>query len=239
VATGILGSAVSYFFGADFWASLENRVGLGAEPVEVQVTSDVDQFESEAVHVPEFVVPRPLAAIGPPPSGDRQDGRYAWAHAMGGVDARQTVLRVTVTGNSSSSVVLQGLRFSVTARRAPLTGTHITYTGLGDAIGARFVDVDLDASPPKSGFIGGRGEPEKRFPLRVNSAEVEVFDISANTATCDCSWVAELSYSAEGEQGSVTIDGGGQPFRTTAVPDRVEPSYWDRGRWRTFGGVDG
>jgi hypothetical protein len=244
-ATAIIGSAVSYFIGADFWEGLLRRVGLAAEPLSVQVSSDVDQFDSAGEPLrPEFIVPRPIAAIGPPPSGDRPEGRYGWAHKLGGVDT-STVIRVTVTGKSSSSVVLQDLEFKVTSRRPPLGGSRITYSSikLGRREPVRLVRVDLDASPPKWSFEDKRGA---RFPFTVTNSEVEVFDIAADTAECDCSWTAGLRYVADGEQGITTIDDNGKPFRTTsfhAGPGQtgdnngapLKSYYWNRGGWRVAG----
>lgn len=227
-ATAMIGSAVSYFLGADFWEGLRKRAGVAPEPLSVHVNSSgVRQLN------PTFVTPRPIAAIGPPPSGDRPEGRYSWAHKLGGVDT-WTYLRVTVTGKSPASVVLQDLRIKVTSRRPPLNGYHLSYNSvrLGKMEPTREIEVDLDSSPPRWRFAeDSRGA---RFPFSVSNSEIEVFDISTETTKCDCSWTAELSYVADGEQGVTTIDDNGKPFRTTA-PSKAESVYWHRGRWRSFG----
>ena len=257
IGTVLLTSALGYFFGPDFWGSAAKNLGLAGKPVQAQVIADVDRFSGEAVgsgggpaqtrtgavHAPEFLVPRPLDQIGPPPSGKNAEGRYAWAHDMGGVDAWDTLIRVVISGKSASPVLLEDLNINVISRRHPPSGTYISYTGLGAAVGTRFVDVDLDSQPPRWQFIGDNSQPtDNPFPLQVTDTEVEVFDIEATTSRCDCTWTAELLYSADGEDGTLSITNGGRPFETTAVQGwtpnqvggeqpRLTSYHWLHGRW--------
>jgi hypothetical protein len=234
VAAALLASGTSYFLGADFWRGVEETVGTADAPVKIATITDVDRFDSDVVHVPEFVVPRPIGRIPAPPNGDLPDGRYSWAHAMGGVDATASLMRVTITGRDSGPVILQGLRVRVDERRPPLRGTLVSYFGLGAPQSVRYIDVDLSTDPPTWKFIGREGEPEEHFPLRVSASEAEVFDVQAWTVRGDVSWHLELEYTTpDGEQGVTRIDDGGEPFRTTAAQTRVQDGYgWLDGRWQ-------
>jgi hypothetical protein len=235
IGGAVLASAVGYFLGADFWSGVSERAGLAPEPVRVDVITDVDRFASDSgvLHIPTFVVPRPITAIGPPPNGKQAEGRYTWAHQMGGVDSIETLIRASVSGTSSAPVVLQDLQIHVIERRRPLEGSQLTYTGLGAPISVRFIDVNLDQEPPTWEYLDSQGEPTDHFPFEVTETETEVFDIRAFTLRCDCVWTAELHYSTEGEEGAITIDNDGRPFRTTAFSEEAQGEYhWANGRWR-------
>jgi hypothetical protein len=248
--TAVVGSALSYFLGADFWQGVEKRVGVAAAPISVQVLTDVDRFESnsgvDAARVPEFTIPRPISQIPPPPAGSNPQGRYKWAHHLGGIDTGSSLVRLIVSGTSESPVLVQDLQIKVVSRERPIQGSLISFLGQGAGQAVRFFEIDLDDPQPTAEYVGSEGGPEARFPLRVTSTETEVFDLLAHTEGCDCSWVAELAYTAEGEDGLMTIDGG-QPFRTTAhsifqwAPGENDSIsfywsdffYWDRG-WQRY-----
>jgi hypothetical protein len=232
IAAALVASGTSYFLGADFWRGVEEKVGTADAAVEATTITDIDRFDSDVVHIPEFVVPRPIGRIPAPPNGDSPEGRYRWAHDLGGVDASSTLTRVTITGAQSTPVILQGLRVRVDERRPPLPGSHLGYFGVGAPQSVRYVEVDLSADPPTWRFIGQEGEPEEHFPLRVSASETEVFDVQAVKARGDVSWHLELEYTADGEQDVLRIDDHGQPFRTTETDSAGQDFYgWLDGRW--------
>lgn len=232
IAAALVASGTSYFLGADFWRGVEEKVGTADAPAQASAITDIDRFDSDVVHIPEFVVPRPIDRIPAPPNGDSPEGRYRWAHDLRGVDASSTLTRVTITGAESTPVILQGLRVRVDERRPPLRGSHLGYFGVGAPQSVRYVEVDLSADPPTWRFIGQEGEPEEHFPLRVSASETEVFDVQAVKARGDISWHLELEYTADGEQDILRIDDHGQPFRTTEIDSAVQDFYgWLDGRW--------
>jgi hypothetical protein len=235
VAAALLASGTSYFIGADFWRGVEETVGTADAPVQAVTITDVDRFDSDVVHVPEFVVPRPVGQIPPPPNGASEEGRWSWAHDLGGVDAASSLMRVTVTGRESAPVILQGLRVRVDERRPPLRGSLISYLGLGAPQSVRYVEVDLAVDPPTWRFVGEGGEAEDHFPLRVSASETEVFDVQVLRVRGDVAWHLELEYTADGEQGVARIDAGGSPFRTTEVHAGAQEFFaWEDGRWTAF-----
>jgi hypothetical protein len=221
--------------GSNLWAFV-----TGQEPIDVTVQSDPLSFARDPlVGDPEYLIPRPPNQI-PIPPGDAE-ARDRWAAGLGGVDATWTDVQVTVTGRSSEPVILTNLRIRLLQRRPPLEGTHIIYGEIGDTVYARWVEVALDESPPaitgsvdyREGYPGQphpdlpKGQKVNRdpivFPYRVSATEPEVFYIRATAQSCDCSWVAELFWTAGGEQGSTIIDDSGKPFRTTSCANA--PAY--------------
>ncbi|WP_315904099.1 helix-turn-helix transcriptional regulator [Streptomyces sp. CBG31] len=78
----------------------------------------------------------------------------------------------------------------------------------------------------------GEPIPAVSFPYRVSASDPEVLLVTARAARCDCDWVAELRWSGGGRSGTVRIDDGGRPFRTSGAPGRPVHDYdHGAGRW--------
>ena len=233
VAGALFASAMSYFLGADFWSGVEKKVGTAGPPIRITTITDIDRFESRAVHIPEFLVDRPIQRVPRPPNGNSFEGRFEWAKALGGVDAEASLIRVVVAGKTKSPVLLQGLRFKLVDSRPALKGTLLSYMGIGAAQGVRYIEVNLGNHPPTWKYLGLEGQPEEHFPLRVTESDSEVFDILAYGPRGDDYWQLALDYTADGEQHSATIDDDGEPFHTTRSRVAGQRTYvWDRGHWR-------
>jgi hypothetical protein len=233
VGAAVFASAMSYFLGADFWSGVEKKVGTAGPPVQVTTITDIDRFDSGVVHLPEFVVDRPIGEVPPPPSGNAAEGRFAWGKEIGGVDAFASLIRVVISGKAKAPVLLQSLRIRVVDRRRPLSGTLLSYSGRGQPQSVRYVQVDLAKEPPAWTYIGPEGKPGELFPLRVTESETEVFDIYAFATRGDVYWYLELDYTADGDQGTARIDDDGEPFRTTQSGAPGQRQYaWIHGRWR-------
>ncbi len=54
------------------------------------------------------------------------------------------------------------------------------------------------------------------FPYRITDSDPEIIDVGVETSSCDCAWVIDLDWASGGDSGTVTIDDGGKPFRTSA-----------------------
>lgn len=225
VATAALGFVVPQVLGAI-------KTNVAPPPaLHAQVIADVARFRSSAPHVPEFVIPRPLAQIGRPPDAGDIDPqfpqqlamraaplRYAWAHQQGGVDATETLLRISISGSSASATDLQQLRVRLVHCQPPLKGQLVTYLGLGSGIGARYFSIDLDRNAPVAEYVDAKGtmKREQPFPLRVTDSDQEVFDVSAGITRRDCQWTLLLDWTAGARHGTTVIDDHGKPFRTTS-----------------------
>ncbi|MFJ5058987.1 helix-turn-helix domain-containing protein [Streptomyces nigra] len=188
-------------------------------PAGVPLAWSVDSHVWQAGCGHDYVLTRPPEQVPPPPPG--QDAR-AWATSLGAVHGRQTMVKVTVQGRSSTAVVLEALRVRMVSRAAPMKGTaYAMGHGCGGALTPRYFDVDLDKdrpiARPQDGSDSGNPIPAMRLPYRVSATDPEVLLITAQTADCDCSWYLELDWSSQGRTGTVRIDDRGRPFRTTGI----------------------
>jgi hypothetical protein len=230
------------FVGPDLVEKVIDAVGGEQPPLSTAVVTAIARFTSpadESTGPPLFLYSGPVAQLGAPPGGEdpqRDDERWAWAHERGAVDALNTLVRMEISGTSSTPVILNNIRVSVVRRRPPLDAWLITYPSLGSAQGVRYFDVDLDRRPPSPEYVGERTP----LPLRVTDTDVEVIDLLAGTLRCDCEWEIKLDWVSGSSQGTMTIDDHGQPFRTSGVRDTPsgEPSreiVWNGGRWMRLG----
>ncbi|WNI31107.1 helix-turn-helix transcriptional regulator [Streptomyces sp. ITFR-6] len=174
-----------------------------------------------------YLLDEPAANVPPPPVP--QDTR-GWARALGGVDGGRMRLELTVQGTSEQAVVLKHLNVRVLNRSAPLKRSAFSMgEGCGSGIEPQSFDVGLDNSRPTltpvPGLQAGKKVPAKDFPFRVSSNDVEVFDLDAHVEGHDVTWYLELEWSSGGQTGTLRIDDGGQPFRTSSIAGRPEYLY--------------
>lgn len=174
-----------------------------------------------------YLVGGPPAAVPPPPA---EADAESWATALGAVHAGETGVRITLQGTDERAVVLEALRIRVVERREPAEGrVHRMSSGCGGALTPRVFDVDLDVARPVARSVPGNdtGEPipAVSFPYRVSVSDPEVFLVTGRAARCDCDWVAELRWNSGGRSGTVRIDDGGRPFRTSGAPGRPVHDY--------------
>ncbi|MFD7433146.1 helix-turn-helix domain-containing protein [Streptomyces sp. NPDC059861] len=164
----------------------------------------------------------------PPPPAPQDAGR--WAATQDAVHGRETNIRVSVQGRTSTAVVLEALRVRVVGRTDPVPGTaYAMDQGCGGALTPRHFAVDLDADRPIARAMPGNDAgdplPAVRMPYRVSAEDPEVLLVNARTGHCDCSWYLELDWSSQGRSGTIRIDDDGHPFRTTAIEDLPRYAY--------------
>lgn len=181
-----------------------------------------------------YLVDRAPAAVPPPPV---EADAESWAGALGAVHAGEAGVRITLQGRNERAVVLEALRIRVVERRSPAEGrVYRMSSGCGGALTPRMFDVDLDVPRPVARPVAGNdsGEPIEAvaFPYSVSVTDPEVLLITGRTVGCDCDWFAELTWSAGGRSGTVRVDDGGRPFRTSGVRGRPGHDYdTATGRW--------
>ncbi|MEH0652642.1 helix-turn-helix domain-containing protein [Streptomyces scabiei] len=185
----------------------------------------------------DYVIAKQPKEVPPPPPP--QDAG-AWAATQGAVHGRNTIVEVTVHGRTSAAVVLTALRVRVVGRTAPATGSAYTMDqGCGGRVTPSYFDVDLDKNRPIARPVDGADLdtpiPAVRFPYSVAAGDPAVLSVSADTESCDCQWYLELEWSSEGRTGTVRIDDGGRPFRTTGIKGLPRYSYaTESHRWTPF-----
>ncbi|MGW1544686.1 helix-turn-helix domain-containing protein [Streptomyces sp. NPDC002309] len=175
----------------------------------------------------DYVIRRSPDRVPPPPAP--QDAGQ-WAATQDAVHGRETNIRVSVQGRTSTAVVLEALRVRVVGRADPVPGTaYAMDQGCGGALTPRHFAVDLDADRPLARAMPGNDAgdpiPAVRMPYRVSAEDPEVLLVNARTATCDCAWYLELDWSSQGRSGTLRIDDDGRPFRTTSLTDLPRYAY--------------
>lgn len=166
-----------------------------------------------------YIVDRAPTAVPPPPSVSDAE---PWARSLGAVHGGDTLVRVTVQGRDEQAVVLQALRVRVAAQRPPQPrNVYGMSLGCGGLMTPRTFDVDLDTARPAARSVPGNDSgveiPAVSFPYRVSVRDPEILLVTGRTVKCDCDWYLELEWSSGDRSGTVRIDDGGRPFRTSAV----------------------
>ncbi|MEV7078206.1 helix-turn-helix domain-containing protein [Streptomyces sp. NPDC093516] len=167
----------------------------------------------------DYVVTRPPDQVPPPPVP--QDAG-AWAASENAVHGGETLVRLSVQGRSDTAVVLEALRVRVVGRADPVQGNaYAMDQGCGGSLTPRSFDVDLDKDRPIARAVAGNDAgtpiPAVSMPYRVSARDPEVLLVNARTQGCDCRWYLELDWSSQGRSGTVRVDDGGRPFRTSGI----------------------
>ncbi|MER5949391.1 helix-turn-helix transcriptional regulator [Streptomyces sp. NPDC001904] len=166
-----------------------------------------------------FLVDSEPAQVGPP-AGEQDATR--WAAAYGAVSSGEQEVALTVQGSGAQTVVLEALRVRVVSKGAPLAWNDYSMgVGCGGGVDTKSFDVDLDNGSPAVTVKGG----QRDFPYKVSESDPEVFYVVAHTKAHDVRWELTLEYSSGGRHGTVRVDSGGTPFRTSADVGRPGFDY--------------
>ncbi len=138
----------------------------------------------------------------------------------------------------SGSAVVEQLSVRVVERRAALDWpVYAMSDGCGGALSPAHFAVDLDAARPLARPVDGadteRTLPAPRLPYRVTKDDPLVVRVEATAARCDCDWYLEAEWSSGGQRGTLRIDDGGRPFRTSGhtAPGREHFFAAETGAW--------
>ncbi|MBM7441569.1 transcriptional regulator [Streptomyces sp. HB132] len=206
----------------------------GPEGGGVPVNATISSYNWESPCGQYYMLDQEPDDVPPPPAP--QDTR-GWARALGGVDGGDVKLELTLQGKSDEAVVLNGLHVRVLGRDAALARSAYSMgNGCGGGITPQTFDIDLDDGRPRAEPVAGEdaGEvvPAKDFPYRVSSTDVEVFNLDAHVEGHDVTWYLELEWTSGGRSGTLRIDDGGEPFRTSSLTARPEYYYRsDAAQW--------
>ncbi|MEV6682028.1 helix-turn-helix transcriptional regulator [Streptomyces erythrochromogenes] len=181
-----------------------------------------------------YLSERGPASVAPPPV---EADASAWASAQRAVHAGNQIVEVTLHGTGGGAVVLEGLEVRVAARRTPPAwNVYEMSQGCGGGLTPAVFAVNLDAprplARPVAGNDAGNRLPAPSFPMRVSAAEPVVLRVAAATTGCDCDWSLDLRWSSPAGSGTLRIDDGGRPLRTSAATGRPVYGYaLEKGRW--------
>ncbi|WP_157527682.1 hypothetical protein [Nocardia sp. NRRL S-836] len=186
-----------------------------------------------------WIVPRPPAQVDVSQFATNTAMQHGWRDWSAGADGAAAAsaiggahVQFAIQGRTATQVVLTNMQVRVVQRGAPITGT-LVHRQCGDQWAWRWMNVDLDAEPPKSvstsvlepgvtmeGMQEFDSKPIK-FPYRVAESDAETFMFNAMTVKCDCKWVVDVYWSSAGESGVLTVDDHGKPFRTSSDANAV------------------
>ncbi|MEU9161149.1 helix-turn-helix transcriptional regulator [Streptomyces sp. NPDC048424] len=181
-----------------------------------------------------YLSERGPGSVPPPPV---EADAPAWASKLRAVHAGTQIVEVTLHGTGPGAVVLEDLEVRVTGRRTPPAwNVYQMSQGCGGALTPAVFAVNLDAprplARPVAGNDAGSTLPAPAFPMRVSAAEPVVLRVEAVTTGCDCDWSLDLRWSGPSGSGTLRIDDGGRPLRTSAAPGRPVYGYaTEQGRW--------
>ncbi|GAA2438462.1 helix-turn-helix domain-containing protein [Streptomyces macrosporus] len=183
-----------------------------------------------------YLIDLPPSRVPPPPIEQDAAG---WARSLGAVHGGETIVEATVHGTGRTPVVVEAVHVRVAARRTPLARSSFEMNnGCGGSLSPAAFSVDLDAPrplvKPMDGYDGDAGKalPAVRLPYRVTADDPLALRIEARTEGCDCDWYVEVEWSSGNDSGTLRVDDGGRPFRTSAAKGR--PAYgWsvENGVW--------
>ena len=223
LATGLVGALIAYFVPG----ILDRVTGEDRPHVSVETNpATIDTFQNLSHHL---IVPRGQRVSGNPGPGCA--GFYAWGARAGGVPAGETNFRLIVQGGGDQTLI-SGIRARVIERDPPLSGTGFNCPSQA-GVDIRSVSLDLDEPNPVAEIVD-KGK-ERPLAFTVSADETEVFDISAETAECYCSWILELVTTQNGDEEIISVSRDGSPFETTAWPasglHATDPPYY---LWEPF-----
>jgi hypothetical protein len=177
----------------------------------------------------------PAGAPSPPSAQwalQRPQDLQRWLRAHRAVQAARSDIRMTLRGRSQA-VGIQDIRVTLTARRPPLRGTHLSPACGGGLPERRYqVMVDLDGlavgqtrSLRAAGGVPSAVSAESyesgfgpiRLPFTVTSQELAYVDLTAQTQECDCEWVVEVLWIDGEEEGTSRYPERGRSLRLTAA----------------------
>ncbi|WP_261340750.1 helix-turn-helix domain-containing protein [Streptomyces rubrolavendulae] len=197
-------------------------------------TADSHVWAHECDH--RYLVDRPPHTVPAPPV---QQDAQRWARSLGAVHGGTTIVRATLSAaRQDATAVVERLTVRVVERRTPPGWpAYAMSSGCGGMLSPAFHAVDLDAPRPLvrpvEGFDGERPLPATQLPYRVRAGDPLVVRVEATAVRCDCAWVLEAEWSSGERRGTVRIDDGGRPFRTSGVAAGREYAYDDGAKaWR-------
>ncbi|MGY1711697.1 hypothetical protein ACI8AC_19545 [Geodermatophilus sp. SYSU D00758] len=203
-ALGIAGAVGGILVQSAFEAAQDRLL----DPVVVQV--------EDRTGTPNHLFPVTVDPAGAPVDIDTVDTAEfeRWATENGGIPYGDRSLELVLRGREAEPVVIDEIRVRVLETSPVPDGTWVnSWEGCGAAVPVRVLVVDLAGDPPSvEVYVDGVLEDSPVF--RVSDSDVEVFHVEVVGGPGVVSWALEMSYSAAGEDGTVTVDEvDGRPLR--------------------------
>lgn len=203
-----------------------------SQPPPVTVNVLADNWDTECGQW--FYATKPPSEV-PPPPGLPDVG--LWAQPLGAVPGSHLRLQLTAQGTAGKPpVILHTLYVHIVgAKPAPKDGYGYTMgSGCGGGLDPASFSIDLDAAAPKIKAVAGETVHNNvglaDFPFQVSGNDTQVLDVDAHSADQELDWNLVLVWSCGDQQGTLTVDDHGKPFRTIGLNGR--PVYFYNGtKW--------
>ena len=173
----------------------------------------------------------------------------AFKRSTGASVASPGVVTVSILGETSRTITLTGVTFTVIRRLRPEGGAFAA--PCGDSLQGRFVEADLDrrpaaivASSTESHGIVGQNVPGHRpnkpieFPWTVSVTDPLLLDIVTITKRCFCTWKADISWQSGDKSGMIHVDNGGKGYPVVGA-EGVPSFLQGNTTWQRFKGTLG
>jgi len=197
-------------------AATPSSVATAAVPLTVSAAP----YSWESPCSQRYLIDKPPGEVPPPPI--EQDAA-AWVAATGAVSSGEQYVTLTVQGTGEETVVVKDLTVHMAGKRSPVAWNDYAMgypgVGCGGNVPTRSFTVALDATRPAVVPEAGHRD----FPFKVSESDPEVYYIRADASAYDVSWYLELDWSSGSRSGTLRIDDGGKPFRTSGNNGR--PAY--------------
>ncbi|MFD0688603.1 hypothetical protein [Actinomadura fibrosa] len=172
-----------------------------------------------------YVIPKDCRQIKPSP--DVEEDWTPWLRKEGAIPVSGSEVYIEMQGTTSAAVILTGLHIHVT--RLPIsTGTFVHASQCGGIDTFRYMEIDLDKSPPAQKAVLNTDLTEEidppiqerrpaRFPYQVSLEDAETFVLRLVAKSCTCAWTAEINWLSAGKSGSLKVNDHGRALQVTST----------------------
>lgn len=189
----------------------------------------------------DIFVPEPTAGRLRTRAVPRGDWLTSFLRRPGAGVAGQSLVEVSIQGESSRTITLTGI--DVEVQRRPRSPGAVFSAPCGDSVHGRSVLVDLDRRPAAivdstiapHGELGTLDRPAQsaslpiRFPWTVSITDPLLLQIVAASRQCLCTWRAYVTWRSGAKSGRIEVDNGGKGY--TVVGDSGVGHYTGAERW--------
>lgn len=146
----------------------------------------------------------------------------SWAKEYKGVPASGYYFQVALQAQASHTVIITAMDAIVVHRQSvPNITTAPRLTQECGGIEPYLYEVNLDHGSPSFKAVSGQGSDgsEKTpvpLPHKVQESDPEVWQVSATTKTCICSWTLRIHWTSDGKDGVTNVTDNGRAFQVEA-----------------------
>lgn len=187
---------------------------------------------------PGWAFPRESQSIPVPTPSEDED---TWAANYGGIPASGYYITLTLQPVQQRTVIVDSVSVRVVAREQAAAKSHLTIAGECGGIEPYYFKANLDSNPIDVSSISGQdteGNDAAPVPLphKLTEGDPEVWQVAAFTNQCKCSWVINIHWTSDGDEGSVIVDNHGRPFETesTAGLPLLNTDWGTPPKWTPF-----